>query len=86
MGGNARSPGAKRGAGWDPPLPVAEESQQQEAGAEEHKAPNEQHHQQRGAWGGRAVSATGCPIPPLCTQGCQEPTPGHQRRKINVLS
>lgn len=53
---------AKQGPRQDQPLPVAEESQEQEAGAEEHKAANEQHHQHCGAWGGRAVSAP--PRPP----------------------
>lgn len=70
-------PRAKQGTRQDQPLPVTEESQEQEAGAEEHKATNEQHHQQRGTWGGRAVSAPWAPISPLCTHESQEPTWGH---------
>lgn len=43
-GEGAGSCGAQRGTGQHPPLPVAEKSQQQEAGTEEHEATDEQHH------------------------------------------
>lgn len=56
---------------------MAEESQEQEAGAEEHKDTNEQHYQQRGTCRGRALSDPWASISPLCTHECQEPIQGH---------
>lgn len=44
-GDDAESPRAKQGKRQDQPLLMTEESQEQETGAEEHKATNEQHHQ-----------------------------------------